>query len=138
MFSQWISDYIGLPFRDFGRDRSGLDCWGLYRLVFSEIYGIDLPSYLDGYGSALDKKSVTSHIDDVTDEPQWMEIPQGQEKEGDCIVIKFHGMPCHVGLCVGRSHMLHVYPGINTTLEDYSRQKWRHQIHGFYRYQKAS
>ena len=30
----WAGHYIGLPFRDHGRDRSGLDCWGLIATVW--------------------------------------------------------------------------------------------------------
>ncbi len=32
----WAGRYIGLPFAEHGRDRGGIDCWGLVRLTLLE------------------------------------------------------------------------------------------------------
>ena len=37
-----FDDYVGLPWRIGGRDRRGLDCFGLVRLVLAEQAGIIL------------------------------------------------------------------------------------------------
>jgi cell wall-associated NlpC family hydrolase len=29
----WAANYIGLPFREHGRDHNGTDCWGLVTLI---------------------------------------------------------------------------------------------------------
>jgi cell wall-associated NlpC family hydrolase len=43
MTTHWTTRYVGLPYRAGGRERDGLDCWGLIRLIYREQLGIDLP-----------------------------------------------------------------------------------------------
>ena len=41
----WTADYVGLPFKEGGRDRQGLDCYGLLRLVINERFAGTVPEY---------------------------------------------------------------------------------------------
>ena len=36
----WVSAYVGLPFKEGGRHRDGLDCYGLLRLVINERFAV--------------------------------------------------------------------------------------------------
>ena len=40
-----LSNFVGIPHADLGRDRAGCDCYGLLRLVYAEDLGIALPSF---------------------------------------------------------------------------------------------
>ena len=128
----WAGRYIGLPFRDHGRDRSGLDCWGLVRLVLSGQFGIAMPSLAAAYEHTLALDDISSVI--AREIPHWQEIAAGQERCGDVIVLRLHGLPLHVGVVLGDAQMLHVEARIDSAIESYAGLRWKDRIHGFYRH----
>lgn len=129
----WAGRYIGLPFKGHGRDRSGLDCWGLVRLVLGEQYGFALPSLAAEYKSTGEARRIASLVESQL--PFWREIEAGKEKTGDVIVLRLKGQPMHVGLVVGDGAMLHIEQGINSAIERYAAPRWQDRIFGFYRYE---
>ena len=128
----WAGHYIGLRFKEHGRDISGVDCWGLARLVLAEQFGIALPSYIREYDSTIHKYQISALIE--REAKKWRIIKQGEEIFGDVIVMRMHGAPMHVGLVLGDKQMLHIESGINSVIENYSKARWSSRITGFYRY----
>ena len=45
-----ITKYLGIPYKNMGRDLEGLDCWGLVLALYKDILKIDLPDTIDNYG----------------------------------------------------------------------------------------
>lgn len=128
----WAGRYIGLPFQDHGRNRAGLDCWGLVRLILSDQFGIALPSYAHEYERTTQVDKISSLI--TREAPKWTLVPLGQEKAGDVIVLRLRGNPLHVGMVLGDKQMLHIESGINSVIERYTGSRWAERIFGFYRY----
>ncbi|MFH1158768.1 MAG: NlpC/P60 family protein [Pseudomonadota bacterium] len=128
----WAGHYIGLPFQDHGRDRSGLDCWGLVRLVLAEQFGIALPSYIHEYQRTTQAEKISALID--RESSKWKEIPAGSEVCGDPVVLRVRGKPMHIGLVLGDGQMLHIECGINSVIERYVGVRWAERVSGFYRY----
>jgi cell wall-associated NlpC family hydrolase len=56
---------------------SGVDCYGLLRLVFRELRGIELPSLVERYQTAADAAAIAALIDGELD--PWDEIAAGDE-----------------------------------------------------------
>ncbi|HTT77005.1 MAG TPA: NlpC/P60 family protein [Candidatus Binataceae bacterium] len=85
--------YIGLPFKSLGRDRAGLDCWGMVYLVYREVFHQEIPPYAD-YADAYDVEEVSALVkgEIVT---RWREVLPAQL--GDVILLRVRGLPCHVG-----------------------------------------
>jgi cell wall-associated NlpC family hydrolase len=130
----WAGRYIGLPFKGHGRDRMGLDCWGLVRLVMAEQFGFALPSFVAEYRRTTEAESIGRLI--AREVPKWDAVVRGREKTGDVIVLRMRGAPMHVGLVLGDGQMLHIESGIDSAIEKYGGSRWSDRIYGFYRYRK--
>lgn len=100
----WQEKYVGLPFKDFGRDFGGVDCWGLVRLVLARECGIDVPTY--GEISARDLIRVTSTIAHDSDADPWLPVERHAVKPFDVVLMR--GRPMHVGIMTARDRVLHV------------------------------
>lgn len=133
MIPLWVTNYIGIPFKDKGRDCEGADCWGLCRLVAKEQFNIDVPSYIDVYDSPKDKEAISSNFYKV--ENGYKSIKFGEEKEGDFIVLRISGLPFHMGIIICSGFMLHIGKGFDAVFESYRNSKWKHRVLGFYRYE---
>ena len=125
---EWANDYIGIPYKIGGRDRSGCDCWGLACLILEERYGADIDKYiysdLDA-GYELIKKE-KAHFEKIDSEP----IP------GDLVLFKIMGKFYHVGVVVGKPderNMLHTLINHDSALDRYNGPKWASRIEGVYR-----
>jgi len=135
----WIESYVGLPWRPRGRDRGGVDCWGLVRLVYAEQLGIALPLW-DTIGPD-DRIDATRTIRRETAGRQWQEIPPTEARLLDFVVMR--GAPLHIGLMASgggahtpRAAVLHIMDGGAATVQPLSQLA--HRVAGFYRLNGAS
>lgn len=135
---EWATRYVGLHYKPGGRDRRGVDCWGICALVWEEQFGAALPAYVGpiwntgksdiaGIGAAARQHA----------EACFTPVEEGTEREGDGILIRMRGAPLHVGLVVAPGLMLHVEEGADTCIERYRSVMWKRRILGFYRYAGA-
>jgi len=140
----WVAGYIGIPFKDRGRDRDGSDCWGLVRMVYSERLGIFLPSLEDGYlasGDADDvERVIRSQVDPANTAPAWtpVGVPTGSASGlvslGDVVSFNIAGRHGHVGVVVSRDRFLHAQAGSRSCLERLDSVMWNSRVNGFWRY----
>lgn len=122
--------YVGLPWRDRGRDRAGLDCWGLVRLVLEEEAGIVLPSYADDYSDTSDREAVAGLVS-VKRGP-WVAVTPGSERALDLVLIRER--PWHIGLVVRRGLMLHMPAEQTSVIEPYTTGRYVPRVEGLYRH----
>ena len=130
MIPKWCNDYVGMPFVDRGRDKSGCDCWGLVRLVLHERFNIAVKCFADDYRDAKDGDSISKIC--VTEKELWSKVDK--PKAGDVILLLIKGLPWHIGIVVDPPWMLHVERGADAVMEKYDNLMWRNRIEGFYRY----
>lgn len=131
----WIAQYVGREFRERGRSRDGVDCWGLVWLIYAERLGVILPNYSDRYRTTTDSQAVNAVLLQELDSGHWQDVEPGQEKFGDVVRFEIAGSPPHVGFVVGRGDMLHVLPGSGLSkLERFDTRLWRGRMRGIHRH----
>jgi len=130
-----LRKYVGIPFKPRGRDRTGCDCWGIFRLFYKDEFGIELPSYVNDYESIDNHKKIYSLISKGTEE-KWKQIELGKEQFGDGILFRIMGYPMHVGIIIKKRLFLHVFKGTDSVLEYYDNLIWRKRIAGIFRYEQ--
>lgn len=132
-----LADFVGLPFADHGRTRDGADCWGGVRMVLSELRGVLLPDYGDGYGHTGDYAGIGVAIrNGLVEDFRRVTNPM----PFDLIIFALAKKPWHVGLVVEPGRFLH-WPQPDdrgndgsSRIERYTDAKWSRRIEGFYRH----
>jgi len=131
----WAAKYVGLPFAEHGRDESGVDCYGLVRLVWRNECGLELPSYVTEYDSTMDRESIAQALASFGHErDEWIRIPLGQEQPFDGVLLRMLGFPMHVGVVVTPGVMLHCEQGLDAALDRYNTMRWRNRLVGCWRH----
>lgn len=129
----WVEKYIDLPFLNRGRDRSGVDCWGLCRLVYEEQLGLNFPSYCNMYTQSI----ACDSVNDAFTEGKlggWAEVTT--PIPFDLIIFTLCGRPFHCGIIVSSDYMLHIMSGCNAAVEKFTTRLWGRRIDGIYRFKK--
>jgi len=137
--SSWAVRYVGLPWELAGRDRKGIDCWGLHRLIYAEQLGVDLPSH--GDMETEDLIAVAKRIDEVKAQGDWIRV-QGEPREFDAVMMsgrRLLGQPrtrtdIHVGTHAGRGRLIHVERLTDSVCIPLSHPSVRFRILGFLRH----
>lgn len=128
----WSSDLVGLPYLDRGRDRSGVDCWGLVRLAFAEVRGIILPSCTELYASAEERAEIAAALSAARVAGPWRRVDR--PAEWDVVAFARSWGLDHVGLIIAPGLMLHACDdGQPSRVERYAAPKWARRLEGFYR-----
>lgn len=115
---------IGIPFVDGGRDKEGMDCWGLAKECFRR-QGISVKDYDI---SAMETVAIDHEL--KANENNWSKI---DAPVIGCLVlinISCQGWANHVGIYVGDNKFLHAYANTGVCLSPIKR--WRSHIKGYY------
>lgn len=126
--------FVGVPYRDRGRDFDGADCWGLLWLVYRDLRGIELPSYSERYVTASDRKAMAALIAAELD--PWQPVAEPDARTFDGVLMKQGGFPRHIGVVTSPGMMLHVEQGRASCIERYRSSPIVHRVVGFYRYRE--
>lgn len=131
-----FNDYVGIPFAWNGYDRDGVSCWGLFVLVYRELYGIDLPRHdeLGGRVARGERAEPSTWLPGH----EWDQVALGDEMTGDALHMwGVHGgrhTPLHCGIVVEPGFVLHAEAGAGVVISRYrSDSRYKRRVIGAYR-----
>ena len=125
----WTNEYIGLPYKLYGRTKRGIDCWGLVRLVYSDRFGVELPSYSQNYSHTMDHEGfVKSFGEEIR---RW--TPVDEPEEFDVAWCRVAGIECHTGIMLGNGRMLHAMLGNDSCIVRVDNPAWQRRVLQCYR-----
>lgn len=128
--AEWAGLYIGIPFKSGGRDKSGLDCYGLVRLVYAEQFDAILPDLRDLYQNALDTSETAPLYQKYA--PLLRGDKSNCPKAGNVAVIMERGLPTHLGIYAGGGYILHVTRHFGTILQRVTNPNLKSRVEGYY------
>lgn len=129
--------FVGIPFRDGGRDRSGCDCWGLVRLVHAELAGVDLPAY--GEIAASNLLAIVRAMDTgAQDAAVWRRVDDLPRRALDVVTMRGFGAtgraPLHVGVMLDPRRLLHVEESTDSVTVPLDHPSVAGRLLGFHRH----
>ncbi|PPD36742.1 MAG: hypothetical protein CTY18_02870 [Methylomonas sp.] len=134
MTSCWINDYIGKPWVSGSQGPDAYDCYGLFRHIQREHFGIDVPFVTV---DADDIKAVMVSFHEPINFKSWQRQPT--RHHGDAIIMRHHKYPSHIGVWIddfGQQGALHCVHGAGVVFSTVSAlmvsgwhhlEFWRHQ-----------
>lgn len=129
----WSAQYVGLSYVDQGRDFSGVDCWGLARLIYRAELGIKLASYTGLYASAEEIHEVNAALGTPSARGCWLPVDVAQPF--DLYELRMGPHLAHVGIAVCPGMMLHVHAGGSSKIERLA-PRWSARVSGIHRHVK--
>jgi cell wall-associated NlpC family hydrolase len=130
----WSGDYVGLPWHLAGRDYAGVDCWGLLWLIYRDVLGISVASYVAETVDNPEREEIARMVNNEQSQQCWAPVANGDERQFDMIVIRRAGIESHIGVVVAPGRMLHVVEGHDVCVERFDAGRWAAKVAGIYRH----
>ena len=129
----WSDAYVGLPWADKGRDRAGINCWGLHRLILIEQKTIEVSAYTEAYTTTVESQEIAALFAQTREWP-WLPVQAGQEQPFDLIVFAACGVDYHCATVVRPGLMVHIERDHLSCITTYRDLRHRARQASFYRH----
>jgi len=125
-----ITDLVGIPYRDGGRDYTGIDCLGLIS-IYLKAYNILLPE--PEYSSHWIKEKPETFgkwLNDFVGSFDRVEKPQ----KGDIILFNnMDGVETHAGIMLDNQKFIHAIRKAGVCISRINQEAFKNKVSGFYR-----
>jgi cell wall-associated NlpC family hydrolase len=128
-----IASYVGIPYKDLGRTREALDCWGLVCQFYQDQFNIELPNYVTHTSEQATK--LAAEVTECSQDGSWEKV-NGEPKYGDVIIFRIMAHPVHIGVYLEDGYFLHTFPKRDSCIENLTSLTWSNRKDGVYRWKK--
>ena len=137
-FVEFIERAISVPFVDGGRGWDGWDCWGLVRMAYAELRGVELPMHSDDHSGVRDFRRLAELMEAERQLESWTAVDEKDAQPLDVALLRLRNRPMHVGVAIGQGRFIHAEEDAGTAIERWNRPPWRgvgiDRVEGFYAY----
>lgn len=120
-----LADLIGIPFKVHGRDKTGMDCYGLL-IEISKRLGVNFP---DAFYNSVDNSSKENTYNFLYEN---LPLEKINELEKYCVISMFMGGKfSHVGVYLGQGKFIHSTENCGVCIQNIN--KYKKMIHSIYR-----
>lgn len=131
--------YLGIPFKTGGRDYAGADCFGLVRIVYSDL-GLSIPDYQTPNSADESIKIISAVIDSKENNElkqifsfwKWIRIDRPRPLAIVTFWIRNPNFSSHLGIMIDNDKFLHSRRMTNSCIERLSEAFWRKRVTGFF------
>ena len=114
----WLNNYIGIPYKVGARGPDELDCYGLVKVVYADLYDITLPDWLT---DDIDLKERDGLFQQFLKANNWTEnYPDQPPDDGDIVICSGRFLDNHIGVYFGGG-VLHCREGSGCVYEPLTR-----------------
>ena len=107
-----IAPYLRLTYHPAGRDWPAVDCWGLYRLIVGENFGV----WLGEFSGLEDPRAIARTAMRESTSRDWLPVLPGAEQAGDAVLMTgllgegrlTLSAPIHVGCVIEPGRMIDI------------------------------
>ncbi len=118
-----LKKYVGRRYEDY-------NCLDLVKEFYKEFFNLEIKNYFDG--AVPGRGEVQSLINTNRGDFVRVDVPQF----GDLVVIRVHGLECHLGVVVQGTKFLHSAEKIGSNIDRLER--YNKLIAGYYRHREVS
>lgn len=123
-------DLLDIPYKHNGRDKNGIDCYGLVVEVFKR-YGIKVPEYQAPYH---DYKKINDLYMEDTNNGIWEKTHYTETAPPLAVAMRLgSSVVNHIGVYIGDNKIIHCTENFNVSVFDNTSPQFKRLIVGYYK-----
>jgi len=137
-----MRSYIGIPYKHLGRDKKGVDCYGIVVMIYKDKLGVELPDvHLYDFGEDACNYMTAFYTDKKYDHVlgfSQLWTPVTELERYDIMLFTAYEQipaPTHSGVYLGEGKFIHCMQGLPVTISRFEKQ-WKSMFHSAYRYKE--